>query len=76
MVKPMEDWIHLQAGQDMTESDRAVSVMLSSELQKIDSINSYDSWLSGWKKTVICVGAKKEDVYESIYRKLHTGKLT
>jgi len=39
MVKPMEDWIHLQAGQDMTESDRAVSVMLSSELQKNDSIN-------------------------------------
>ena len=43
MVKLMEDWIHLQAGQDMTESDRAVSDMLSSELQKIDSINSYDS---------------------------------
>ena len=41
-MKLMEDWIHLQAGQDM-ESDRAVSVMLSSELQKIDSINSYDS---------------------------------
>lgn len=72
----MEDWIHLQAGQDMAESDRAVSVMLSSELQKIDSINSYDSWLSGWKKAVICVGANKENVYKSIYRKLHPGKLT
>ena len=30
-------------GQDMAESDRAVSDMFSSELQKIDSINNYDS---------------------------------